>query len=105
MKRLLPLAVAAAFATLATGAHGAPKTARCAITAAEGAAYRGPCHFLAEKGGSFDLSPLGKKLFFDEIGSISVFITGKGMAEVSGLTQSGINSRWGEARRSRRDAA
>jgi hypothetical protein len=98
---------AVAFAALAFAGHASarPKTARCAITSNGSPAYKGPCGFLAEKGGSFALEPIGRKLFFDEISSLSVWIVEPGVAEVRGLTTSGINSRWGEARRSRRDRA
>ncbi|MDB5722848.1 MAG: hypothetical protein JWP15_3466 [Alphaproteobacteria bacterium] len=69
------------------------------------APFRGPCRFLPDKGGSFSLDPIGRKTFSSEISTLSVFVTGPGVAEVSGLTAAGINSRWGEARRSRKDPA
>jgi hypothetical protein len=100
--RLVLLAVAAL--ALSSVAHSKPRTARCVI-ATEEAPYRGPCRFIPEAGGSFELEPLRRRLFFGEVSSISVQITGRGEAEVRGLTTAGINSRWGTARRSRREPA
>ena len=105
MKLAASIGAAVAVFALAAPVPAKSKPARCVIASAGNPEYRGPCSFAAEKGGSFDLSPLGRKLFSGEISSISVFLTGKGEAEVSGLTKAGINSRWGAARRSRRDAA
>jgi hypothetical protein len=105
MKLVLAAAAAVASLAFAAGASAKPKTARCAISSAGNPAYRGPCTFLPEKGGSFDLGPIGRKLFFDDVSSLSVWITEPGVAEVRGLTTGGINSRWGEARRSRKDPA
>jgi hypothetical protein len=93
-----------ALLALPAAAHGKPRLARCAI-ATEEAPYRGPCRFLPDRGGSFGLEPVRGRRFFGEITSISVTVTKRGEAEVSGLTSSGINSRWGSARRSRRDPA
>lgn len=109
IRTLLPAAAAgAALACLALVASAAPakaRTARCVIAGGGTAPYRGPCRFSPEKGGSFSLDPVGRKTFPGGIGTVSVFITAPGAAEVSGLTSAGINSRWGEARRSKRDAA
>ncbi|MDB5690981.1 MAG: hypothetical protein JWO81_44 [Alphaproteobacteria bacterium] len=101
MKRALLL-----FAMLAlpAAAHARPRIARCVI-ATEEAPYRGPCRFVPDRGASFGLEPVRGRRFFGEIGSISVAVIKPGEAEVSGLTGAGINSRWGSARRSRRDPA
>jgi hypothetical protein len=95
-----------AFAMLAlpAAAHGKPRLARC-VVATEEAPYRGPCRFVPDGGASFSLEPVRRRRFFGEITSISVAVIKRGEAEVSGLTGSGINSRWGSARRSRRDPA
>jgi hypothetical protein len=100
--RLLLLGLA--MLALASAAHARPRTARCAISTEE-APYRGPCRFLPSGGGSFALEPVRGHRFFGEITGISVEMTGRGEAEVRGLTTSGVNSRWGAARRSRRDPA
>jgi hypothetical protein len=98
------LVAACALVALSSAAHARPRPARCVI-ASEEAPYRGPCRFIPEAGGSFTLEPVRRRLFFGEVLSISVAMAGRGEAEVSGLTTSGINSRWGPAHRSRRDPA
>jgi hypothetical protein len=90
---------------LAAGAEAKPRTARCAIQAAGEKPYSGPCLFAAERGGSFSVSAPGRARLFPEISIVTVTLVRPGAAEVSGLTRSGINSRWGPARRSRRDPA
>ena len=99
---LVPLALF--MFALPAAAHARPRLARCVI-ATEEAPYSGPCRFIPEAGGSFGLEPVRGRLFFGEIASISVAVTKAGEAEVRGLTRAGINSRWGSARRSRRDPA
>jgi hypothetical protein len=84
---------------------GGERVVRCAVTGAGFAAYRGSCRFRAEAGGSFGLRPARAAAFPGGISDVSVHITTPGEAEVRGLTRDGINSRWGEARRSRRDRA
>lgn len=86
----------------ATAAEARP--ARCVIASAGNPTYRGPCDFQPERGGSFSISPM-RGSFPGGISDISVSMLGGGVAEVRGLTGRGINSRWGEARRSRRDRA
>jgi hypothetical protein len=81
------------------------RPARCVITS-PGAAYRGKCDFTAMPGnGGFGVSPIGRTYFFNGIAPISVVKTSTNAAEVRGLTRDGINSRWGEAARSKRDPA
>ncbi|MBV8685093.1 MAG: hypothetical protein JOZ90_14150 [Alphaproteobacteria bacterium] len=104
MTRFAPLAAAAAAALLlAVPAHA--KAARCAISGGAETPYKGPCRFLAERGGSFTVTPSARRTFMGDVTSVSVYVTGPGLAEVRGLTTGGVNSRWGEARRSRRDPA
>lgn len=100
----LGLVAIALIALGSSAAHARPRIARCVVSTEE-APYRGPCRFLPEAGGSFALEPVRGRRFFGDITNISVAIVGRGEAEVSGLTTSGINSRWGSARRSRRDPA
>ncbi|MEA3036261.1 MAG: hypothetical protein QOH04_2026 [Sphingomonadales bacterium] len=97
---ILPIFLVAFPAT--AGARTRP--ARCDISTEE-APYRGPCRFLAERNGSFSMTPAGRRFFFGGVSAISVAVVQPGQAEVSGLTAAGINSRWGSARRSRRDPA
>ena len=75
---------------------------RCVITGS--VHYVGKCDFI-RGGGSFSLSPIGRASFPGGINPVSVAIDTPGVAEVRGLTRDGINSRWGEARRSKKDPA
>lgn len=82
------------------------KTVKCQIDSGNKVAYKGKCVFLPEEKGSFSLSnPSDNKPLLDEISIVSVYIVDKGVAEVRGLTTEGINSRWGEAKRSEKDKA
>jgi hypothetical protein len=71
---------------------------RCVITGS--VQYAGKCDFI-DGGGSFSLSPIGRASFPGGINPLSVGIDAPGVAEVRGLTRDGINSLWGEARRSK----
>jgi hypothetical protein len=102
MRLLLAAAALALAALAATPALARP--ARCVVTSAGEPAWRGPCDFIPDSGGSFGIQP-ARGRFPDGIGFISVSLIRSGVAEVRGLTSDGINSRWGEARRSRRDPA
>ena len=106
MKRALVLAVAASAAAFAipAGAEAKPRRARCVVTS-EGATHNGPCTFTPEAGGSFSVAPVGRRFLVGRVSSVSVSFVRPGAAEVRGLTADGINSRWGEARRSPRDRA
>lgn len=84
----------------------------CAITSLPGneVQFKGKCRFLPDGGGSFTLMDAdGDDSFYGDIGMVSVTLTGKNTAEVSGLVLDpaggGHNSRWGEARRSASDGA
>jgi hypothetical protein len=106
MKLALALAAAAALAALAlpAAADAQGRRARCVVSSG-GETYRGACSFVAERGGSFTVSPIGRRFLVGEVSDVSVAIVRRGVAEVRGLTSGGINSRWGEARRSSRDRA
>ena len=107
MRASTGLLLATALAMIALPA--AAKEARCAVTTTDGK-YAGTCRFVSERGGSFSIEPVGRAAFFkhakDEPGitSISVGVAGA-EAEVRGLTTSGVNSRWGAAKRSKSDRA
>lgn len=88
--------------TLAVPAQA--KLARCVIDA-EGLNYRGPCNYTVAKGGTFTVTPPHGRGFGGETLSITVYVTRPGVAEIRGLTEAGIYSRWRPARRSRRDGA
>jgi hypothetical protein len=103
------VAAAIAGGLVPIAAQAAGKTARCEIRT-NGDRYTGPCRFTPEAGGSFNVSPIGRSEFFSHakddpgITDISVTILGT-EADVRGLTTFGINSRWGSAKRSRKDRA
>ena len=86
-------------------AEAKPRDAKCLIKTAGAGDYRGPCRFSPEEKGSFSVEPLGRRSFQNGVTSIGVWIVSPGLAEVRGLTRDGTNSRWGEARRSKRDRA
>jgi hypothetical protein len=96
---------AAAFGLAVLAASPASaRSARCVVRSVGEPAWRGPCDFIPDGGGSFAIQP-ARGRFPGGIGMISVSLIRFGVAEVRGLTRDGINSRWGEARRSRRDPA
>jgi hypothetical protein len=95
---------AAAFGLALAATPAAARTARCVVQSAGAPIWRGACDFIPDRGGSFGIHPLRGR-FPGGISDISVFLTAPGVAEVRGLTRDGINSRWGEARRSRREPA
>ncbi len=88
---------------LAAPAHA--KQAYCLIKSDGEIQYKGTCQFSAERNGSFYLSAGKSGKFIPGISIISVTIISRGTADVRGLTAGGINSRYGTARRSRRDGA
>ena len=94
----------AGLAAIALPTAAEARAARCVVQGAGAPIWRGPCDFVPDRGGSFGIQPL-RGLFPGGVSDISVAVTGPGAAEVRGLTRDGINSRWGEARRSRRDKA
>ena len=100
----LSFAMLAGLAALLLPAAAEARTARCVVQSAGAPIWRGPCDFVPDRNGSFGIQPLRGR-FPGGISDISVGIIAPGVAEVRGLTPAGINSRWGEARRSRRDKA
>lgn len=101
--RLLKTLCLATLVLLPMTAFSATKTAKCEVYTAD-ETYKGKCVFESEKGGSFSIrKPKGQIL--ENITSINVYVVEKGVAEVRGLTVDGINSRWGEAVRSKSDKA
>ncbi len=105
MRQLIALGAFAVLAlSAATAAPSAVRTARCVVHSNGAPVWRGPCRFIPDTGGSFAIEPVRGR-FPGGISDISVSLTGPGEAEVRGLTRDGINSRWGEAHRSRRDPA
>lgn len=110
MRRCLPLAVLLVLAPAM--AEAKDRVVRCAITSLPDNAvqFKGKCRFLPEGGGSFSLADAGgKDAFYGDIGVVSVTLTAKDTAEVSGLVLDpgggGHVSRWGAAKRSASDGA
>ena len=81
------------------------RVVRCVVAGADAPAYRGRCRFLPDGGGSFSLRPGAGRAFPGGTSDVSIHLIAPGQAEVRGLTTGGINSRWGEARRSTKDRA
>ena len=102
----LVLLLAPAILLAAPPAAAKSKLASCRIVSEGAVKFSGRCRFTAERGGSFHLGPARRRgALYGSILSVSVTIVSRGVAEVRGLTRAGINSRWGQARRSRRDRA
>lgn len=81
------------------------KEARCVIRQNGDVAYSGSCQFILDRGGSFSIRGIRTQPILPDVTDISVSIVSPGVAEVRGLTTSGINSRWGSAVRSTSDPA
>jgi hypothetical protein len=82
------------------------KSAMCTIESNGVVEFEGYCEFESERGGSFSIADYDpNKPLFGTIMSVSLYVVEKGIGEVRGLTRDGINSRWGEAQRSRHDPA
>jgi hypothetical protein len=105
MSRLNILIVGLALVVLCEqGAFAIDKIVKCEVTSGNKVEYKGNCIFVPEGGGSFSLSSIHKqKPLYKGITVISVFLIDKGAADVRGLTTNGNNSRWGEAKRSKKD--
>lgn len=96
----------ACLALIALAAPAASREVRCRIEQGGRVVMERPCDFQAEgRDGSFSLSSLTGRPLFGGISVVTISVIEPGLAEVRGLTQNGINSRWGTARRSQRDGA
>lgn len=108
-RRLLGLSAFLLVSPLATAslAETGAKTVQCRIESDRKVEFNGNCRFLPDgANGSFSLSSAtGRSVFYGSILSVSVSVVSPGVAEVRGLTKDGINSRWGEAKRSAQDRA
>jgi hypothetical protein len=104
MKRIAVLLASFVMTQQLLLAEAIARPARCVVVSNGASTFNGQCEFSAETGGSFSITPVGKSAF-DGATVISVSVTLRGVAEVRGLTRDGINSRWGEAERSKTDPA
>lgn len=98
------LALGAALDFVPASAEAKPRAARCVIDAAGTPRWSGPCQFAPERGGSFTIFP-SRGRFSNGTTSIGLTMIRPGVGEVRGVTALGVNSRWGQATRSRRDGA
>jgi hypothetical protein len=113
MKRIADLhgglRLAALLAALAPGAtaHAQPagRIVDCRVESAGKVEFSGKCRVIPDgTAGSFALAaPSGRGALYGSILVVSVAVVARGVAEVRGLTRDGINSRWGEAKRSSQD--
>jgi len=95
-----------AFAFIGSQSIAADRKVKCQIDSNGEPTYKGSCLFLPDTKGSFSLAnPAKGKLLTGTISMVSVTVIEKGVAEVRGLTTDGVNSRWGEAKRSLKDKA
>jgi hypothetical protein len=79
---------------------------KCEIESNNVVMFKGQCLYLSEHGGAFTLSALDKnKPLYDDITAVSIVMIKKNVTEVRGLTTQGINSRWGNAKRSQKNKA
>lgn len=87
-------------------AQGGGKIADCRIESAGKVDFNGKCRFTPDgASGSFSLSRDGQGALYGTILAVTVVVVSPGVAEVRGLTRDGINSRWGEAKRSAQEPA
>ncbi len=101
--RLRFLSIAASALVLVASAAEA-RNAQCMIVSNGESRFEGVCDFIADRDGSFSVGKARGHKFLD-IDPISVVMVSPGVAEVRGVTRDGINSRWGDAKRSRSDPA
>lgn len=110
-RRAATVLAAVAICVLGTAAEviaqGKSRLVDCRVESEGKVQVNGKCRFTPDEGGSFTLEHADPKrtLFFGEIMSVTVSVISPGVAEVRGLTRQGVNSRWGEARRSNDDRA
>jgi hypothetical protein len=85
-----------------TSSAQAKRMADCRLESDGTVVFKGKCLFISDGStGSFSLqNPSGRGPLYGPYLDISVSVIEPGRAEVRGLTRRGVNSRWGEARRS-----
>lgn len=91
---------------LAPEALAQGRVVQCLVESGGRVEFSGPCRFIPEGGGSFSLAHQApNRPLYGSVTTIGVHIMQPGLAEVRGLTTEGMNSRWGQAERSRQDPA
>ena len=100
----LALSAALIWSNLALPASAQPAGGRivnCQVVSGGATVVSGKCLFKSAGGGSFTLeNPDVRRSLTGPVLLVTVSVVSPGVAEVRGLTKDGINSRWGEARRS-----
>ena len=88
-----------------TGSTVHARDASCLVSSYGIPTFKRICDFRPDgTNGSFSLSASkGNGEFLEDVRILSVTVLSPGNAEVRGLTANGINSRWGSARRSKKD--
>lgn len=99
-------ALLAALAASPASGEGRARLADCRIESGGKVELSGKCRFIPGECGTFTLgnADRGKPLYGDVL-MLTVAIVAPDNAEVRGLTNGGISSRWGAAKRSARDRA
>ncbi len=107
MKKKIPFLIITSFTclSLALTSPALARNAKCLIKSSGMKTFQGTCLFQSDSDGSFALSRSGKRRFLKNVDIVSISVMSRGKADVRGLTKQGINSRWGFAKRSRRDRA
>ena len=104
MQKIAGLAILLLIGLTATTVQA--KIATCEISSGGDVLYKGKCNFqFIKNNGSFSIRHPTRHTIVDEVTDISVYITGKSMAQVRGLTVYGNNSMWGDAVRSKKQKA
>lgn len=89
---------------LPVGAQSGSRTVSCLVESSGTPTVNGKCQFTSGSGGSFVLENADvRRSLTGPILHVTVTVVEPGVAEVRGLTKDGINSRWGQARRSQQD--
>ena len=94
----------AAVLALSGNVWAAEKQVSCLIASHDMPTFQGNCLFTSEAGGSFTLRHAsGKKPVYQDAMDIRVVIVDDDNVEVFSQTKDGINSRWGNVKRSQQD--
>jgi hypothetical protein len=105
---VLAFVLAAVLGALAapSPAQAPRRTVDCRVESGGAAVFAGKCAFVMGERGSFSLLNLERdRPLYRGMIAVSLEIVSTGVGDVRGLTTDGINSRWGEARRSTQDPA
>lgn len=105
MKTIQLTSAAAMALSLLLPTNAQAKPARCVIRQSGELIYNGPCNFTGINGdGSFSIAPIGKRRFYEGNLELTLFMAGRGRAEVS-ASNIGNSPNMGVYVRSSRDKA